>query len=113
MAYLQPLEEMHTTGREVVFYDQLGCGASDYPREDYDWSLELFLEELDAVRAAAGIDRCHLLGHGWGGMLALEHTLREPGGVASLVLSSAIASVPRWRRELVPLIKALRDTPAA
>ena len=109
MAYLQPLEEMHTTGREVVFYDQLGCGASDYPREDYDWSLELFLEELDAVRAAAGIDRCHLLGHGWGGMLALEHTLREPGGVASLVLSSAIASVPRWRRELVPLIKALPD----
>lgn len=109
MAYLQPLDEMHTTGRQVVFYDQLGCGASDYPSVDHDWSLELFLEELDAVRAAAGLDRYHLLGHGWGGILALEHTLREPGGVASLVLSSAIASVPRWRRELVPLIKALPD----
>lgn len=109
MAYLQPLDEMQTTGRQVVFYDQLGCGASDYPDADFDWSLELFLAELDAVRAAAGLDQCHLLGHGWGGILALEYALREPGGLASLVLSSAVASVPQWRRELAPLIKALPD----
>ncbi|HRP34714.1 MAG TPA: proline iminopeptidase-family hydrolase [Gammaproteobacteria bacterium] len=109
MAYLQPLEEMHTTGRQVVFYDQLGCGGSDHPGTDFGWSLELFLDELDAVRAAAGLDTCHLLGHGWGGMLALEHALRRPAGIASLVLSSAVASVPQWRRELVTLVAALPE----
>jgi L-proline amide hydrolase len=104
--YLQPLEEMHATGRQVVFYDQLGCGASDHPGADMDWSLELFLEELEAVRAAAGLAEYHLLGHGWGGILALEHALRKPAGLGSLVLSSAVASVPQWRRELALLVAA-------
>lgn len=109
IAYFQPLEEMQTTGRRVVFYDQLGCGASDHPGAGTDWSLELFLEELDAVRVAAGLDQYHLLGHGWGGILALEHALRKPAGLGSLVLSSALASVPQWRRELALLIAALPD----
>ncbi len=109
MDYLQPLEEMHTTGRQVVLYDQLGCAGSDHPGAAIDWSLELFLEELDAVRNAARLDECHVLGHGWGGILALEHTLREPAGVSSLVLSSGFPSVPQWRRELALLVAALPE----
>jgi pimeloyl-ACP methyl ester carboxylesterase len=71
---------MHHTGRQVVFYDQLGCGGSDHPGAGTAWSLELFIEELRAVRAAAGLERCHVLGHGWGGMLALEYALSGPKG---------------------------------
>ncbi len=107
--YLHPLEEMHHTGRQVVFYDQLGCGASDHPDAGTDWSLELFIEELRAVRAAAGLDRCHVLGHGWGGILALEYALARPEGLESLVLSSTVASVPQWRSELARLIEALPE----
>jgi L-proline amide hydrolase len=107
--YLHPLEEMHHTGRQVVFYDQLGCGASDHPDAGADWSLGLFIEELRAVRAAAGLERCHVLGHGWGGMLALEYALTRPEGLESLVLSSTVASVPQWRRELDRLIEALPE----
>jgi len=105
--YLHPLEEMATTGRQVVFYDQLGCGSSDRLGDSGEWSLELFLDELAAVRAAAGLERCHILAHGWGGMLALEHALRRPDGLESLVLSSAIASVPQWREETMQLVSAL------
>lgn len=105
--YLRPLEEMATTGRQVVLYDQLGCGDSDRLRGSDEWSLELFLDELVAVRDAAGLDRCHVLGHGWGGMLALEYALRHPAGLESLVLSSAIASVPHWRAETQRLVAAL------
>lgn len=111
--YLRPLEEMTTTGRQVVFYDQLGCGQSDRLDASEEWSLELFLEEVTAVRAAAGLARCHVLGHGWGGILALEHALRCPAGLQSLVLSSAIASVPHWRAEISRLVAALPAKVAA
>jgi len=107
--YLHPLEEMTTTGRQVVFYDQLGCGGSDRLAAPDEWSLELFLDELEAVRAAARLERCHLLGHGWGGLLALEYALRQPAGLESLVLSSAVASVPQWREESERLVAALPD----
>lgn len=105
--YLRPLEEMTTTGRQVVFYDQLGCGDSDRLDPSEEWSLELFLEELVAVRSAAGLARCHVLGHGWGGILALEHALRRPAGLESLVLSSTVASVPHWRSEIGRMVAAL------
>ena len=107
--YLKPLEEMMSTGRQVVFYDQLGCGGSDRPGDGVDWSMDLFLDELEAVRAAAGLEHVHLLGHGWGGMLALEHALRRAPGIESLILSSAVASVPQWRAELARLLEALPE----
>lgn len=105
--YLHPLEAMTTTGRRVVFYDQLGCGRSDAVGDSVDWSIDLFVDELAAVREAAGLERCHILGHGWGGMLALEYALRRPEGLESLVLSSAMASVPQWRAETRRLVAAL------
>jgi proline-specific peptidase len=107
--YLRPLEAMIATGREVVFYDQLGCGSSTHPAEAPDWSLGLFLEELAAVREAAGLEHFHLLGHGWGGMLALEYALLRPSGLQSLILASAPASMRQWRAETWRLRSALPE----
>jgi proline-specific peptidase len=107
--YLRPLEAMIATGREVVFYDQLGCGHSTRPEETPSWSLELFLEELAAVRDAAGLRYFHLLGHGWGGMLALEYALGHPSGLQSLILASAPASMRQWRAETGRLRSALPE----
>lgn len=107
--YLEPLGEMQSTGRQVVFYDQLGCGRSDALRPGAEWSMGLFLAELEAVRAAAGLSACHVLGHGWGGMIALEYALGHPAGLDSLVLSSTPASVPLWREELAGLAHGLPE----
>lgn len=46
------------------------------------------------MRAALGLDRVHLLGYSWGGMLALEYALTRSPGLASLVLQSCDASSP-------------------
>ena len=89
--YFAPLERLAAEGRAVVLYDQLGCGRSDRPVE-IEWSLGVFLDELAALRSELGLDRVHLLGTSWGGMLALEHALSGFGGVSSLVLSSTLAS---------------------
>ncbi len=60
----------------------------------------LFLDELAAVREQLGLDRVHLLGTSWGGMLALEHALSGFGGLTSLVLSSTLASAAEWESEV-------------
>jgi proline-specific peptidase len=101
--YLQPLEGLADTGRRVVFYDQLGCGNSDRPSDPALWTVELYLEEVDVVREALALDRIHLLGSSWGGMLAMEYALRSPAGLASLILASSPASRPQWITETARL----------
>ncbi len=51
------------------------------------------------MRRALGLDRVHLFGSSWGGMLAMEYALTRPEGLASLVLASAPASIPQWVEE--------------
>jgi L-proline amide hydrolase len=97
--YLEPLEELADTGRPIVFYDQLGCGNSDQPHDPSLWSVELFLEELTTVRQELGLGHIHLLGHSWGGMLAMEYALTQPAGLASLILASSPANLPQWIAE--------------
>jgi proline-specific peptidase len=88
---LEALEAFAASGRPLVFYDQLGCGFSDRPDDPELGSLELFLDELAAVRGALGLDEVHLLGHSWGGLLAMEYAVRQPAGLQSLILVGAPA----------------------
>src|SRR5712691_8714680 len=96
--YLESLERVAGTGRRAIFYDQLGCGKSSRTDESL-WNVETFVEEVGAVRDALGLDRTHLFGSSWGGMLAMEYALTKPSGLASLVLSSSPASIPIWAEE--------------
>src|SRR5437879_3881963 len=85
--YLEPLEGMAETGRRAIFYDQLGCGKSDLPDDPSLWTTELFVDEVGAMREALGLERVHVFGNSWGGMLALEYALTRPAGLVSLVLT--------------------------
>lgn len=97
--YLEPLEQMAATGRRTIFYDQLGCGNSDHPHNPALWTVELFVEEVGAIRRALGLDRVHLLGQSWGGMLAMEYALTQPAGLASLIVADSPASMVQWVSE--------------
>ena len=87
--YLEPLEAL-AGDRPVVFFDQLGCGRSEQPDDHALWHIERFVEEVAAVRAALGLERIHLLGHSWGGWLAIEYMLGKPPGVESLILACSL-----------------------
>jgi L-proline amide hydrolase len=97
--YLDPLFGLAKTGRRTVLYDQVGCGKSATPPQALDWTVELFVEEVDAVRDALDLDRVHVFGNSWGGMLAMEYALTQPEGLVSLVLASSPASIPQWVEE--------------
>jgi len=106
--YLEALERVAETGRRAIFYDQTGCGKSSRTNESM-WNVETFVEELDVVREALGLDRTHLFGSSWGGMLAMEYALTHPPGLASLTLSSSPASIPLWEQETGRLRRQLPD----
>ena len=90
-------------GRRVVFYDQLGSGDSDRPDDPSLWTIETFLDQLRSVLEELGLDRIHLFGSSWGGMLALEYAFTKPPGLVSLVLNSTPTSAPRWAEEALRL----------
>jgi proline-specific peptidase len=107
--YLDSLEDMAETGRRVVFYDQLGAGNSDRPNDPAMWTVELFLDELRTVREVLGLERIHLFGSSWGGMLAMEYALTQPAGVASLVIASSPSSMALWAEEATRLRSELPE----
>jgi L-proline amide hydrolase len=99
--HVKPYEAL-ADERRVVFYDQLGSGNSALtePHDESMWTPELFVEEVDAVREALGLDRVHILGHSWGGMLGMQYATGRPEGLISLVVESSPASVPAWMPEV-------------
>ena len=94
--YLENLEALASDTRRVVFYDQLGCGRSDHPDDPALCYVARFADELETVRRALGLDRVHILGQSWGGMLAQEYALRQPQGLVSLILANTTSSIPMW-----------------
>ena len=109
--YFAPLERL-ADQRPVVLYDQIGCGSSDRPT-DIEWSVQVFRDEVVAVREQLGLDRIHLLGTSWGGMLALEHVLSGASGVVSLVLSSTLANIDDWADEQKRLLHEMGLEPVS
>jgi len=107
--YLDSIGEMARDGRTVVFYDQLGCGESTRPHDPSLWTVDLFVEEIENVRAGLGLERIHLLGQSWGGMLAREYALRRPSGLVSLVLADTGASMRQWVAEATRLLEGLPE----
>jgi L-proline amide hydrolase len=101
--YLEPLSALtDRTGRAGVFYDQLGCGRSQHLRDAPQefWTAELFCRELDVLLDHLEISaRYHVLGQSWGGMLAMEHALRQPAGMRSMVVANSPASIALWIEE--------------
>jgi L-proline amide hydrolase len=102
--HMEPYEAL-AEGRRVVFYDQLGCGNSAVaePHDPAMWTTELYIEEIRVLRESLGLDRIHVLGHSWGGMLGMAYAITQPRGLAGLVIESSPASIPFWITEITRL----------
>jgi proline iminopeptidase len=85
-------------GYEYYYYDQLGSAYSDQPKEPSLWELPRFVDEVEQVRKALGLtnDSFYLLGHSWGGMLAIEYALAHQKNLKGLIVSNMMASIPAY-----------------
>lgn len=83
---------------EYYYYDQLGSAYSDQPDDPALWELDRFVDEVEQVRLALGLDADNffLLGHSWGGILAVEYALRHEDALKGIVVSNMMSSVPAY-----------------
>jgi proline iminopeptidase/L-proline amide hydrolase len=82
--------------RAVILYDQLESGRSDRPNNPAYWTVARFTDEIGAVARGLGVRRWHVVGHSWGGTIALEYGARRPAELAGLVLASPLISTRSW-----------------
>ena len=101
-------------GVEYYNYDQLGSGNSDQPNDDDLWTTDRFVSEVDQVRRAIGGNKGNfcLLGHSWGGILAIEYALAHQDQVKCLVISNMMASIPAYNDYANRVLKPQMDQTA-
>ncbi|OBA81636.1 proline iminopeptidase [Mycobacterium sp. 1164966.3] len=105
--YITALERL-ADEREVVFWDQLGCGRSEWPTDVSLWTMERSVAEMSSVADGLGLDGFHIFGNSWGGMLAQQYVLDAAPAASSLVISNSIASIPQFS-EMVARLKSGLD----
>ena len=93
--------------RAVILYDQLDTGLSDRPDDPANWTVERFVSEVDAIRAALDLPRLHFIGHSWGSTIALEYAARQPGGLKSVTLGSPLISTKSWTKSTLAQLAKL------
>jgi proline iminopeptidase len=101
-------------GIEYYYYDQLGSAYSDQPRDTDLWELPRFVEEVEQVRQALGLDTSnfYLLGHSWGGILAIEYALKYQAHLKGLVISDMVPSIPRYNEYAKTVLMPAMDQKA-
>jgi proline iminopeptidase len=105
------LREAHSClmdeGYRIVAFDQLGTGASDRPVDTGLWTIGRYVEETETVRQALNLGKVHMLGHSWGGWLAIDYALTYPENLKTLILEDTVADIPHLVQELERLRGAL------
>src|SRR3954469_2689021 len=97
--YLEAFDSyLPAAGVEYYYYDQLGSHHSDQPDDPDLWEVDRFVDEVEQVRVALGLDRESfvLYGQSWGGALALEYALAHQEHLKGLVVSNMMASIPAY-----------------
>ena len=109
--YFEVLDRLaEEDGRQIISYDQLGCGNSFLDGHPELWTMETWLGELTTVREALDLGEVILLGQSWGGMLLLEYICRHPHpGVKGIVLSSTLPSAKLWALEQARMLRQLPE----
>lgn len=87
--YFHPWFSRAARFARVIYYDQRGCGLSDWEPGEEGYSVEQAVQDLDAIRRALGIEKWVVLGYSYGGFLAQYYTINHPETVAGLVLLGA------------------------
>ncbi|HEV2299076.1 MAG TPA: alpha/beta fold hydrolase [Candidatus Acidoferrales bacterium] len=117
--YLHVSDAWDTLGqsRKIVMWDQRGTGRSGALKQGQSCTLADQINDLDALRAHLGFDKIDLLGHSWGGFLAMAYAARHAEHIERLIILDSVP--PRWRdihqlfRDVFPDVVAKMDTYAS
>ena len=84
------------TRRQLILYDQRGRGESQAPADPLGARIEDDADDIPALRRALGIRRWDMLGHSWGGGIAMLAASRDLAGTRRLVTANAVGPTSAW-----------------
>ena len=87
--YLLPELDRLSDVVRLVYYDQRGRGRSAPDTDPETVTIASEIEDLEGMRAHFGLETVGLLGHSWGGLLALEYAICHPHRVSHLILMNS------------------------
>lgn len=104
---LFPFFDDLSSDHQVVFYDQRGNGKSLMAEITADnFTVDWLVSDLEELRKAWGFDRINIIGHSWGGLLAMYYATEHSHRVERLILVDA---APANTDLLIRSYRALRD----
>jgi proline iminopeptidase len=105
--YLLSMADLADHGFRVTFYDQLGCGRSEVPKDLSLFVVERYVEEVEAFRRKMKLGQPHIIGSSWGGMLAIAYALKYQRSMTSMTTVGGLHSVPLTVREMQKMKRLL------
>ena len=106
--YLYPqLDSLLSDNYQLIFYDQRASGWSGGIDDTASLTMETFVEDLEMVRKELGFEQMNLMGHSFGGLLAMYYGIKYPEYLRSLVLVDSDAA--SWERRTPFQIKMIRE----
>ncbi|MGL1890814.1 MAG: alpha/beta fold hydrolase [Spirochaetaceae bacterium] len=79
---------------QIIFYDQRACGLSTGDETEKDITMENFIEDIEGIRKAFGIDKVNLIGQSYGGLITLSYAVKYPQNMGSLLILESAAANP-------------------
>jgi proline iminopeptidase len=101
--YILSMADLAHSGYSVIFYDQLGVGKSELPKNPRLFIVERYVEELEAFRKAMNLGKIHLWGSSWGGFLGIAYALKYQEHLKSLTSAGGASSTPLTYRGMLKL----------
>ena len=105
--YLLSMADLADHGYRVTFYDQLGCGRSQLPKNTALFVPERYVEEVEAFRKEMGLVSPHVIGSSWGGMLAIAYALKYQRNMKTMTTVGGLHSVPQTVQEMERMKRGL------
>ncbi len=87
--YFHPWFSQAKKYARVIYYDQRGCGLSNFVPGKEGYSVHQAVADLDSIRKALDINKWVVLGYSYGGFLAQFYAVNHPENVAGLILLGA------------------------
>jgi proline iminopeptidase len=89
--YLLPDMDRLADAYHLIYYDQRGRGkSSDVPPADV--SIQSEVEDIERLQQSLQLEKAAVLGHSFGGILAMEYAIRHPERTSHLILMNTAAA---------------------
>ena len=96
-SYFLPQMEILAKKYKLIFYDQRACGKSSVKVDTESVNMNQFVEDLEALRKYFKLEKMNLMGHSFGGLIAMRYAIKYPEKLKSLLLINSSASTSAWR----------------